>query len=44
MIRPGETAPDFTLPAHTGAVVRLYELLESGPAVLFFYARDATPL
>jgi peroxiredoxin len=44
MIEPGEAAPDFTLPAHTGVAVRLYDLLATGPAVVFFYARDGTPL
>src|SRR5690606_21476459 len=44
VIGPGDTAPDFALPSHTGEGVRLYEVLEHGPAVVFFYPRDGTPL
>ena len=44
MIQIGDIAPDFTLMAHTGADVHLHDLLRQGPAVVFFYVRDATPL
>ncbi len=37
-------APDFTLPATTGAAVHLYEALEKQPVVLFFYLRAFTPV
>jgi len=36
-LREGEHAPDFALPDATGATVRLYEQLSSGPVVLLFY-------
>lgn len=38
----GEQAPDFTLPAQTGAPVRLYDLLGERALVLFFYPKDNT--
>jgi thioredoxin-dependent peroxiredoxin len=40
MLEPGDIAPDFTLPDHTGRPVSLREVLAKGPAVLFFYPRD----
>lgn len=38
----GEKAPDFTLPDQDGNDLRLYELLEGGPLVLFFYPKAFT--
>lgn len=42
MLNIGQTAPDFTLPADTGADVHLSGLRPT-PVVLFFYPRDDTP-
>lgn len=39
----GDTAPDFTLPDHTGTKQTLSGLLEGGPVVLFFYPAAMTP-
>lgn len=36
-LRPGETAPDFTLPDAAGRNVTLSALLKEGPVVLVFY-------
>jgi peroxiredoxin Q/BCP len=41
-IKRGDTAPDFTLPGDDGTQVCLYDLLEQGPVVLFFYPKDNT--
>jgi len=41
-LRINDTAPDFTLPAHTGAQTRLYDLLGERALVLFFYPKDNT--
>ncbi len=41
-MQPGDKAPDFTLPDHDGNDVSLYELLEKGPVVLFFYPKNNT--
>ncbi len=38
----GEKAPDFTLPDQDGNPVRLYDLLEDGPVVVFFYPKAFT--
>jgi peroxiredoxin Q/BCP len=38
----GSLAPDFTLPAHTGAQTRLHDLLGERALVLFFYPKDNT--
>ena len=35
--RPGDEAPDFELPTHTGGSSRLSEELAEGPVVLMFY-------
>ncbi len=43
MLTPGDTAPDFTLPDAAGNEVSLASLLETGPAVLYFYPADFTP-
>ena len=42
-MRPGETVPDFELPAQDGHPVRLSDELRRGPVVLFFYPRAMTP-
>ena len=39
---PGDLAPDFTLPDHTGAARSLSTLLSDGPVVLFFYPAAMT--
>lgn len=38
----GAKAPDFTLPDQDGNPVRLYELLERGPVVVYFYPKAFT--
>jgi peroxiredoxin Q/BCP len=38
----GERAPDFTLAGADGAMVKLGELLQRGPIVLYFYPKDET--
>jgi thioredoxin-dependent peroxiredoxin len=43
MLKPGEPAPDFTLPDQDGRAVSLARLLEDGPVVLYFYPADFTP-
>jgi len=42
MLKIGQTAPDFTLPADTGAEIQLSNL-RPAPVVLFFYPKDDTP-
>ena len=41
-VQVGDTAPDFTLPAHSGAPVSLDDLLDEKDIVLYFYPRDNT--
>jgi peroxiredoxin Q/BCP len=41
-IRPGERAPDFTLPDAEGKPVRLADF-SGRPVVLYFYPKDDTP-
>jgi peroxiredoxin Q/BCP len=41
-ISEGATAPDFELPDVDGSPVRLSDLLEEGPVVLFFYPTAMT--
>jgi peroxiredoxin Q/BCP len=43
-LRIGERAPDFALPDHTGTPVSLRALVAAGPAVVFFYPGDFTPV
>lgn len=43
-LSPGDRAPDFTLPMHTGEEFALGEALARGPVVLFFYPKDDTPV
>jgi peroxiredoxin Q/BCP len=42
MVREGDAAPDFSLEAHDGTVVRLHDLLGRN-VVLYFYIKDNTP-
>jgi peroxiredoxin Q/BCP len=44
LLKPGDRAPDFTLPDDTGQPVSLRTLLAAGPVVLVFYPRDFTPV
>ena len=41
-VRAGDTAPDFTLPAQSGDLVRLKDRLGNRVVVLYFYPRDDT--
>src|SRR6204780_4829208 len=41
-IQPGDSAPDFTLPAQTGEQVRLSDRLGQRVVVLYFYPKDET--
>lgn len=41
-LQPGDTAPDFVLPAHTGEQLELTKL-RGKPVVLYFYPKDNTP-
>lgn len=43
MLKPGDRAPDFTLPDQDGTQVSLSGLLADGPVVLYFYPADFTP-
>lgn len=42
MLTEGSTAPDFTLFNQNKQSIRLYDLLEKGPVVLYFYPKDET--
>ena len=42
MLPPGTPAPDFTLPADDGRIVRLSDF-RGRHVVLFFYPKDDTP-
>ncbi|HEX2183602.1 MAG TPA: peroxiredoxin [Rubrobacteraceae bacterium] len=42
MVGVGSTAPDFTLPSQSGALVSLKDFLGRRPVVLYFYPRDET--
>lgn len=44
MLKVGATAPDFSLPDHSGKDVRLKDLLSKGPVLLYFYPADFTPV
>jgi len=39
----GDPAPDFTLPSQSGDEIRLRDVWERGPVVLYFYPKDETP-
>ena len=41
-LKPGDEAPDFTLPADDGTQVTLSQL-RGRKVVLFFYGKDFTP-
>ena len=43
-LKPGDQAPDFTLPDADGRPVRLADLLARGPVVVYFYPRDETSI
>ena len=43
MLKPGDAAPEIALPDQDGSVVRVADLLEKGPVVLFFYPAAMTP-
>lgn len=44
MLAPGDTAPDFALPAHTGDTVDSRELRDDGKwLVMWWYPKAATP-
>lgn len=44
MLKPGDKAPDFSLPDQAGRTVTLDDLLADGPLILFFYPADFTPI
>lgn len=44
MLSPGSPAPDFALPDDTGTDRTLADLTRDGPAVLYFYPADFTPV
>jgi len=41
-MKPGDLAPEFTLPDQDGTDRKLSALLEDGPVVLFFYPAAMT--
>ncbi|TSD98160.1 peroxiredoxin [Skermania sp. ID1734] len=43
-MKPGDRAPEFTLPDHTGTQRSLDDLLADGAVVLFFYPAANTPV
>ena len=43
MVKEGETAPDFSLEAHDGRIIKLHDYLGKKNVVLYFYIRDNTP-
>ena len=43
-VREGDTAPDFSLPAHTGEQISLSSYRGESVVVLFFYPKDGTPV
>ncbi len=42
-VQVGDPAPDFTLPAQSGEMVRLHDLVGTKAIVLYFYPKDETP-
>ena len=42
-LKIGESAPEFTLPAHTGGEISLSDYRGKQPVVLYFYPKDMTP-
>ncbi|WP_414564900.1 MULTISPECIES: peroxiredoxin [unclassified Anabaena] len=43
LVKVGDTAPDFTLPAQNGATVSLRDFRAKQAVVLYFYPKDDTP-
>ncbi|MBM3859564.1 MAG: peroxiredoxin [Verrucomicrobia bacterium] len=43
LLKVGDVAPDFTVAASDGSLVRLQEHIGKGPIVLYFYPKDDTP-
>ena len=43
MLQTGATVDDFELKDQQGHPIRLSQLLESGPLVLYFYIKAKTP-
>lgn len=43
-IKPGDPLPDVTLPAQSGEMVRLWDLVGDRRLVIFFYPMDASPV
>ena len=44
MLKAGDPAPDFTLPADDGSSLGFHEYVATGPVVLYFYPADFTPV
>lgn len=44
MLVPGSLAPDFALDSDRGQRITLGDLLRDGPAIVFFYPADFTPV
>lgn len=44
MLKPGDLAPDFTLPDELGNLRSLSQLLAGGSILLYFYPADFTPI
>jgi thioredoxin-dependent peroxiredoxin len=44
MLKPGDPAPEFSLPDQTGEVRSLKDLLAPGALILYFYPADFTPV
>jgi len=42
-MKPGDTAPTFSLSSDNGTTIRLEDELAQGPVVLFFYPKAMTP-
>jgi len=43
MLKPGDKAPDFTLPDQDGNEITMSKLIAGGPLLLYFYPADFTP-
>lgn len=43
-MKPGDRVADFSALNEEGETVRLSDMLENGPVVLFFYPKAKTPL
>ena len=42
-LEEGQSAPDFSLPSHTGEIVKLSDFIDKNVIVLYFYPKDFTP-